>query len=127
MTARGELMQAHLDKWQTFSTVGGAPFGTQFVDQVDMQNVGTMGHSRGGEGVVRNFQINQALGSPYGIKAVLPLAPVDFFRPVINKVAQSVILPVCDGDVSTCRVRTSTTMRCTRWPPTGHRSTCRSS
>ena len=52
-----------------------------FVGKVDMQNIGTMGHSRGGEGVVRNFQINKALGSPYGIKAVLPLAPVDFGRP----------------------------------------------
>ena len=100
MTARGELMQEHLNKWKKFNNNGGAPFGDLFVGKVDLQNVGTMGHSRGGEGVVRNFQINKELGSPYGIKAVLPLAPVDFGRPVINKVAQSVILPVCDGDVS---------------------------
>lgn len=99
MTARGQLVQLHLDKWQEFSTTGAAPFGQRFVGQVDMQNVGTMGHSRGGEGVVRNFQINAELGSPYGIRAVLPLAPVDFGRPVINRVALSVLLPYCDGDV----------------------------
>lgn len=100
MTARGQLVQLHLDKWQKFATKGGAPFGKRFVGAVDMQNVGTMGHSRGGEGVVRNFQINAELGSPYGIRAVLPLAPVDFGRPVINKVPLSVLLPYCDGDVT---------------------------
>jgi len=100
MTARGELVQKHLDIWNKFNTKGGKPFGDMFVGKVDMQNIGTMGHSRGGEGVVRNYQINQDAGAPYGIQAVLPLAPVDFFRPVINKVPLDVILPYCDGDVS---------------------------
>lgn len=100
MIARGELIQHHLDLWQTFTTIGGAPFGTTFVGKVDMNNVGTMGHSRGGEGVVRHYVINQSLGAPYGIKAVLPLAPVDFNRPVINNVPLAVMLPYCDGDVS---------------------------
>ena len=81
MLARAQLIQKHLDKWQTFSTVGGSPFGTLFVGKVDMDNIGTMGHSRGGEGVARHFVLNESLGSPYGINAVLPLAPVDFNRP----------------------------------------------
>jgi hypothetical protein len=76
------------------------PFGTRFVGKLDLQNIGTMGHSRGGEGVVRQFALNQSLGSPYGIKAVLPLAPVDFNRPTINGVPLMVILPYDDGDVS---------------------------
>jgi hypothetical protein len=59
-----------------------------------------MGHSRGGEGVVRHYLLNQSLGTPYGIKAVFPLAPVDFGRPVINNVPMTVLLPYCDGDVS---------------------------
>jgi hypothetical protein len=100
MTARGELVQEHLKIWDNFNTDGGEPFGDLFVGKVDMQNIGTMGHSRGGEGVVRNYQINQDEGLPYGINAVLPLAPVDFYRPVINKVPLDVILPYCDGDVS---------------------------
>jgi hypothetical protein len=98
--ARAELIQHHLDLWNQFNTSGGVPFGTKFVGKVDLTRVGTMGHSRGGEGVVRHFQLNASLGSPYGIKAVFPLAPVDFNRPVINNVPLAVTLPYCDGDVA---------------------------
>lgn len=98
--ARAQLIQYHLDKWKTFSTTGGAPFGTTFVGKVDMANIGLMGHSRGGEGVVESYLYNKSLGSPYGIKAVLALAPIDFNRHIINDVPLSVILPYCDGDVS---------------------------
>ena len=52
-----------------------------------------MGHSRGGEGVVRHFVLNNSLGAPYGIKAVYPLAPVDFTRVVMNNAALNVMLP----------------------------------
>jgi hypothetical protein len=100
MQARAELLQHHLGRWNMFTTTGGAPFGTTFVGKADLQNVGTMGHSRGGEGVVRHFIFNTAQGSPYRVKAVLPLAPTDFNRPVINNVPLAVILPYCDGDVS---------------------------
>jgi hypothetical protein len=98
--ARAELIQKHLDIWNNFNTVGGAPFGNRFVDTLDMTRIGTMGHSRGGEGVVRHYVLNTSLGSPYGITAVFPLAPVDFNRPVVNRAALSVLLPYCDGDVN---------------------------
>lgn len=100
MSARGELVQRHLDLLNTYNTIGGAPFGTLFVGKLDMQNIGTMGHSRGGEGVVFNALYNRSLGSPYGIKAVLTLAPVDFSRRVLNGIALLNIAPYCDGDVS---------------------------
>jgi hypothetical protein len=98
--ARAELIQRHLNQWTTFNTTGAAPFGTKFVGKVNLTRVGTMGHSRGGEGVVKHYLYNASLGSPYGVKAVLPLAPVDFSRPVINNVALEVVLPYCDGDVN---------------------------
>ncbi len=98
--ARAQLIQTHLDKWNTFSTTGAAPYGTKFVGKVDMQRIGTMGHSRGGEGVARHFLYNQSLGSPYGVKAVLPLAPTDFSRWQDLGVPLQVVLPYCDGDVS---------------------------
>ena len=98
--ARAELLQKHLDILKTFNTTGGAPFGTKFAGKLDLTRVGTMGHSRGGEGVVRHKVLNDALGAPYGIKAVFPLAPVDFNRFVVNNVALNVLLPYCDGDVS---------------------------
>ena len=44
-----------------------SPFGTRFVGHLNLQDIGIMGHSRGGEGVVRSFILNQSLGSPYGI------------------------------------------------------------
>lgn len=98
--ARAELIQQHLDILKNFNTTGGAPFGTKFVGKFDLTRVGTMGHSRGGEGVVRHYGLNNQLGAPYGIKAVFPLAPVDFNRFVVNNAALNVLLPYCDGDVS---------------------------
>jgi hypothetical protein len=98
--ARAELMQKHLDILNVFNTTGGAPFGTKFVGKFDLTRVGTMGHSRGGEGVVRHYVLNNDLGAPYGIKAVFPLAPVDFNRFTVNNAALNVLLPYCDGDVS---------------------------
>lgn len=100
MEERSQLIQHHLGKWKTFNSVaGGAPFGTTFAGRVDLFRVGTMGHSRGGEGVIWNYERNLALGKPYGIQAVLPLAPVDFFGHFINDVPVGVVLPYCDGDV----------------------------
>lgn len=66
----------------------------------DLTHVGIMGHSRGGEGVVSAATLNQALPKPYGIEAVLPLAPVDFGRMTLPDVPTAVFLPYCDGDVS---------------------------
>src|SRR5215213_3279913 len=99
--ARAELIQKHLDILKSFNTTGGAPFGTKFVGKLDLTRVGTMGHSRGGEGVVLHYFLNNnVLGAPYGIKAVFPLAPVDFFRFTVNNAALNVMLPYCDGDVA---------------------------
>lgn len=98
--ARAELLQKHLDILKNFNTTGGAPFGNKFIGKLDMTRIGTMGHSRGGEGVVRHYVLNDELGAPYGIKAVFPLAPVDFNRFVVNNAALNVMLPYCDGDVS---------------------------
>ncbi len=100
MQARAELIQRHLQQWNTFNTAGAAPFGTKFVGKVNLQKVGTMGHSRGGEGVVKHYAYNKSQGSPYGVKAVFPLAPVNFNRTIANNVALSVVLPYCDGDVN---------------------------
>ena len=100
MLARAELIQHHLGRWQTFNTTGAAPFGSKFVGKIDLTRVGTMGHSRGGDGVVRHYVHNASLGSLYGVRAVFPLAPVDFNRPVVNNAALAVTLPYCDGDVS---------------------------
>ncbi|WP_127354319.1 alpha/beta hydrolase [Actinacidiphila soli] len=71
------------------------------VGKLDLHNVGIMGHSRGGEGVVAASTLNDALpvSQQFGIKAVLPLAPVDYDRISLPNVATATILPYCDGDV----------------------------
>lgn len=96
---RARLIREHLYKWRAFNNTGAAPFGNTFRNKVDFFNVGTMGHSRGGEGVVRHFLLNEEAGDPFFIKAVFPLAPTDFNRNVANFVAVGVMLPYCDGDV----------------------------
>ena len=100
MLARAELIQHHLELWDNWNTTGGQPFDTKFVGKLDMNNIGTMGHSRGGEGVVRHVVLNKAQGNPYGIRAVLSLAPTNFNRPLINNVPHGIVLPYCDGDLS---------------------------
>lgn len=98
--ARAELVLDHLALWKKWSTIGGGPFGRKFIGKIDLQNVGLMGHSRGGEGVARAAVLNADRGGQYGIRAVLPLAPTDFARATVPGVAMSVVLPYCDGDVS---------------------------
>jgi hypothetical protein len=100
MRQRGELLEKHLDLWHAWSTVGGGPFGSRFVGKIDFSRVGVMGHSRGGEGAVYNVIVDRERPSPYGIDAVLPLAPVDFTRVTVNDIPMAVMLPYCDGDVS---------------------------
>ncbi|HLP12025.1 MAG TPA: T9SS type A sorting domain-containing protein [Flavobacteriales bacterium] len=104
MDARGELTQHHCDLWNTWTTVGDTlgltGFGSMFVGKLNMQNIGTMGHSRGGEGVVKHALLNYAQGSPYHITCLITLAPVDFHREILNGIPMMNISPYCDGDVS---------------------------
>jgi hypothetical protein len=73
---------------------------SDLVGRFDLSEIGLMGHSRGGEGVTSAATLNQALDKPWGIKTILPLAPVDFARMTVPNVSMNVILPYCDGDVS---------------------------
>jgi hypothetical protein len=99
MRQRGEVLEKHIDLWNQWNSVGGDPFGDTFVGAIDMSRIGTMGHSRGGEGVVWNRIVDEERPDPFGIDAVLALAPVDFTRATINEVPFTVMLPYCDGDV----------------------------
>ncbi len=108
MLARAQTLQKNLDMWSVISSTGGPPlpgstldpFGTKFAGKVDMNNIGTMGHSRGGEGVMAHYVYNLAQPKPYAVKAVFAIAPVDFNRYIVNNAPIAVILPYCDGDVS---------------------------
>ncbi len=107
MLARAQLIQHHLGLWYKWSHYGGFPDLYQsnlFIGSIDWSRIGLMGHSRGGEGVVRDFNYNNEpgqfeIGSPYSIKAVFPLAPTDKYHWTTNNVPVGVLLPYCDGDV----------------------------
>lgn len=99
MAQRGHLLQRHVSLWQRWNAAGAPPFGDEFVGAVDMSRIGTMGHSRGGEGAIWQVIVDRQRANPYGIDAVLPLAPVDFTRETVNDIPMAVILPYCDGDV----------------------------
>ncbi|WP_162641644.1 hypothetical protein [Streptosporangium sp. 'caverna'] len=99
--ARGEIVMRHLDLLADATKgTGDAKLVELFKDRLDMDDIGLMGHSRGGEGVVKAALLNAGRPKPYGIKAVLPLAPTDFARATLPNIPMSVFLPYCDGDVS---------------------------
>jgi len=68
--------------------------------RIDLQRVGLMGHSRGGDGIVNAAIQNNEREHPFGIKSLLAIAPPRNSReiPPANA-AFAVLLPYCDGDV----------------------------
>ncbi|PYG00572.1 hypothetical protein SAMN05216184_103143 [Georgenia satyanarayanai] len=98
-TARGGLVLSHLDLLAE-ANAGTAPeLDPVLRGRLDLDRVGLMGHSRGGDGVVRAALMNAERTEPYGIESVLPLAPVDFGRLSLPGVPTYTVLPYCDGDV----------------------------
>jgi len=62
MDARAELIQKHLELLQQFNKNSGALVNTlpaTLQGEFDFSRVGTMGHSRGGEGIVKHYLLNQ--------------------------------------------------------------------
>lgn len=112
--ARSALMSRHLELWRDLGE-GRGPLAQRlrgFKGHVDTTNVGTLGHSRGGRGAVWQASDNHAQSLPAGvrIKAVLPLAPADYYAPGpeapenldyrITKIPFAVMTGDCDGAVN---------------------------
>ena len=98
--ARGQLVLDHLDLLRRADAGQEERLSPLLVGRLDLDHVGLMGHSRGGDGVVRAALLNQQRPQPFGIRAVLPLAPTDFGRMTLPDTNTAVVLPYCDGDVS---------------------------
>lgn len=98
-TARGDLMQKHVALLREFAA-GTGVLGSDLNGRIDFSRVGVMGHSRGGEGVVRFAQLNAGSAQAVGLKAVHALAPSNFNRLTAPDVSLAVTLPYCDGDVA---------------------------
>jgi hypothetical protein len=67
---RADLISAHLDHLESNNRNPDSPF----FRKLDFHRVGLMGHSRGGDAVVKAFLDNRVR---YGINAVVSLAPLD--------------------------------------------------
>ncbi|MFJ4297844.1 hypothetical protein [Curtobacterium sp. NPDC089689] len=98
--ARGQLVLDHLALLQRADAGQEPKLSSKLVGKLDLRHVGLMGHSRGGDGVVRAALLNSQRKQPFGIVSVLPLAPTDFGRTTLPDVDTAVVLPYCDGDVS---------------------------
>jgi dienelactone hydrolase len=80
---RAALVNRHLAMWQQLSATGGGPLAgafpaVPFRGHVDLSDVGTVGHSRGGRGTVYQAADAHRADWPPGVrvKAVVPLEPV---------------------------------------------------
>jgi hypothetical protein len=86
---------------------------SRFHNRLDFGNIGLMGHSRGGDGVVRamtKIRADAALSAKYTIKTVCSLAPTDFsgsnapanriFIDQNDLALYTVVYGALDGDVS---------------------------
>ena len=126
--ARVQVLLHHLDMFREINASGsygrlGGPLGNpaQFSDlqgRIDFENIGIMGHSRGGQGVTQAITINQQAGrttleagtppvvlaepftAPHNLTAVFALAPTNFDYISAPDTTFAVLLPYCDGDVS---------------------------
>ena len=97
--ARSALVRKHLQAWNTWSTVGAAPFGSDLVGAVDMSRVVLVGHSRGGEGVNR-AAVDSRRGTGWQIAGQVLIGPTAFGRQIKPGLPTVALLPFCDGDVS---------------------------
>jgi dienelactone hydrolase len=105
MYSRQQIIAATLDALDR--TNAGSPAGDlgrdDLVGRMDLNSIGLMGHSRGGDAVTDFIDYNRTRPAPgrrYDLKAVISIAPVDYERRAPYGVNYATILPLCDGDVS---------------------------
>lgn len=84
-----------------------ANIGARLVGKLDMDRVGLMGHSRGGDAVTSFINWNRTRPAPgrrYNLRGVISLASVDYERSTPWGTPYLSVAPLCDGDVSNLQV-----------------------
>lgn len=94
--ARAALVNEHLRMWRDLVTTGGGELAARFTDpdtgrpahvdftgRIDLTRVGTVGHSRGGRGVMWHAADTHRADLPAGVevRGVVPLAPAAYYAP----------------------------------------------
>jgi hypothetical protein len=111
--ARGRLVLKHLallSAWNAQPGTTPQSLGADLAGHLDLDQVGLVGHSRGGEGVRAAYNQYLDPGSPWparigpvGFQGIFEIGPVDGQTGRVLDapgVAWNVLLPSCDGDVS---------------------------
>ncbi len=99
---RARLIIEHLRRWEQWQRTSAPPFGRRFVGAVDTTRVSLFGHSRGGEAVAHVPELLAASPvSGVSVATVFSLAPTDYDMPTPTGLPYAVLLPGCDGDVTT--------------------------
>jgi hypothetical protein len=110
-TPRAEVLGATLDlmeRWHngTGPVVPGRPersVGTKLTGRLELEHVGLMGHSRGGEAVTRFLELNATRKRRYNVDGVVAVGPTDAGNQAPGERTRgtnwAVLLPGCDGDV----------------------------
>lgn len=97
--ARAQLVKHHLASLARAGRRSTPGYGNRIIGHVDLGRTVLMGHSRGGEGVVRAAQVlADGAGSSITIAGVIPLAPVSYLGMAPPVVPTVTLLPACDGD-----------------------------
>jgi hypothetical protein len=98
---RTQLVIEHLRRWKTWSDTGGDPFGTTYTGAVDMTRVGLVGHSRGGDAVSNTpLALDATPVSGVDVVSIFAIAPTDYHDTTPVDTHYAVLLPACDGDVT---------------------------
>ena len=98
-TARARLVEHHLLRLARADRRSTPGYGDLLVGHVDLGRTVLMGHSRGGEGVVRAAQLlANGDGGSITVAGVIPLAPVSYLGMAPPVVPTVTLLPACDGD-----------------------------
>jgi hypothetical protein len=99
---RARLVAEHLRRWEEWQRTSAPPFGRRFVGAVDTTRVALFGHSRGAEAVAHVPGVLEVSPiSGVSIASVFSLAPTDYDMPTPTGLPYAVLLPGCDGDVTT--------------------------
>ncbi|MFD7033661.1 alpha/beta hydrolase [Streptomyces sp. NPDC059917] len=100
--ARAGLLDEHLRMWQQLSE-GKGPLRSlsRFKDRVDLDRVGTLGHSRGGGGVLTEVLDGHERPPGVNVRATMAFAPamngIDAAKERISRVPVTVVAGSCDA------------------------------
>ena len=98
---RAQLIVAHLRAWHDWQNAGSSPLSDELTQYANLEMVGLIGHSRGGDAVSHVptlLQNNPEEG--VHVESVFSIAPTDFHTAEVLDTHYATLLPACDGDVA---------------------------